>query len=166
MTGQRAACVVSARRHAVTHPRIRRVTHAEDGARHARDAAAHPSLSLSPHDTHAIYSSKQAYVTSLFAPLSIYANAVQQARRNEKSRRPTQQTRGLATSQHIWTINFNNIFNPHLHAFPVTSTLLPILTWSQHLLPSSSHRRISIASSVLCVHPGPVTGCLVTSRNR
>jgi hypothetical protein len=46
----------------------------------------------------------------------IYANAAQQARRNEKSRRPTQQARGLATSQHICTSNFNNIFNPRLHA--------------------------------------------------
>ena len=34
----------------------------------------------------------------------------------EKSRRPTQQARGLATSQHICTSNFNNIFNPRLHA--------------------------------------------------
>ena len=46
----------------------------------------------------------------------IYGNAAQQARRNEKSRRPTQQARGLATSQHICTSNFNNIFNPRLHA--------------------------------------------------
>ena len=62
-----------------------------------------------------------------------------------------------ATSQHICTSNFNNIFNPRLHAFPATSTLLPSLSWSQHLLPSSSHRRISIAFSVLCVHPGPAS---------
>ena len=59
--------------------------------------------------------------------------------------------------QHICTSNFNNIFNPRPHAFPATSTLLPSLSWSQHLLPSSSHRRISIAFSVLCVHPGPAS---------
>jgi hypothetical protein len=81
----------------------------------------------------------------------------------EKSRRPTQQDRGLTTSQHICTNNFNNIFNPRLHAFPATSTLLPTLSWSQHLLPSSSYHRISIASSVcVCI----LDRCIVTSRNR
>ena len=58
---------------------------------------------------------------------NIYANAAQQARRNEKSRRPTQQARGLATSQHICTSNFNNIFNPHLH---VSSTYLGLNIYS------------------------------------
>lgn len=68
-----------------------------------------------------------------------------------------------APEQHICTRNFNNIFNPRLHAFPAKSTLLPSLSWSQHLLPSSSHRRISISSSVfVCI----LDRCLVTFRNR
>ncbi len=71
----------------------------------------------------------------------------------------------LSTSdqQHIYTSNFNNIFNPRPHAFPATSTLLSSLSWSQHLLPSSSHHRISIAFSV-CV--SILDRSLVTSHNR
>jgi hypothetical protein len=65
-------------------------------------------------------------------------------------------------AQHICTSNFNNIFNPHLHVFPATSTLQTSLSWSQHLLSSSSHQRTSIFSSVcVCI----LDRCLVTSRN-
>ena len=50
----------------------------------------------------------------------------------------------------------------HMH-FQRNITLLPSLSWSQHLLPSSSHRRISIAFSVcVCI----LDRRLVTSRNR
>ena len=66
--------------------------------------------------------------------------------------------------QHICTSNFQQ----HFQSTPTcissaTSTLLPSFSWSQHLLPSSSHRRISIAFSVcVCI----LDRRLVTSRNR
>jgi hypothetical protein len=90
--------------------------------------------------------------TSQYLPHTLYhKNAAQQGRRNPGD--PHRHILQPKTSKR----NFNNIFNPHLHAFPATSTLLSSVSWSQHLLPSSSHHRISIDSSVLCVHPGPVS---------